>query len=173
MKRKNSLILFSLVVLLSSCKHSTDPAGIEEEKLREPLIQFNKTAAEIESEQIEAFLQRRQWNTEKSGTGLRYYIYKKGNGPQAVNGQVARVNFEISLINGTICYSTKDSGPREFKIGGSEVESGLHEGITYLQVGDKAKLILPSHLAYGLIGDQEKIPPRATIIYDIELLELK
>ena len=43
---------------------------------------------------------------------------------------------------------------------------------TYMKEGDKAKLILPSHLAYGLIGDQNKIPQKATIIYDIELLEL-
>ena len=53
------------------------------------------------------------------------------------------------------------------------VETGLHEGIKYMKVGEKAKMILPSHLAHGLIGDSKKIPPRSTIVYDIELLDLK
>ena len=54
-----------------------------------------------------------------------------------------------------------------------EVESGLHEAIQYLKVGDKAKVIIPSHLAHGIAGDFEKIPPRSTIIYDIHLIAVK
>jgi FKBP-type peptidyl-prolyl cis-trans isomerase FkpA len=53
------------------------------------------------------------------------------------------------------------------------VESGLHEGILYMNEGSKALLVIPSHLAHGLVGDMNKIPPKSTIVYDIELLELK
>jgi FKBP-type peptidyl-prolyl cis-trans isomerase len=52
------------------------------------------------------------------------------------------------------------------------VESGLEEGILLLQEGDKARFIMPPHLAHGLIGDRDKIPARATIIYDLELVSL-
>jgi FKBP-type peptidyl-prolyl cis-trans isomerase len=49
----------------------------------------------------------------------------------------------------------------------------LHEGIQLLHVGDKAIFILPSHLAHGLLGDEDKIPPHSAVIYDIELLGIR
>lgn len=168
-----SLIPCTILMVLLSCEGSGKKEKIDSEALKEPLIQVNKTAAEIESGQIDGYVKRHNWEVNKTGTGLRYLVYEKGTGEQAKTGQVARVNFEISLLNGTVCYSTKESGPQEFLIGESAVESGLHEGITYLHVGDKAKLILPSHLAHGLVGDLNKIPPRSTVIYDIELVGLK
>ena len=51
------------------------------------------------------------------------------------------------------------------------IESGLHEGISYMKEGDRAKIIIPSYLAHGLIGDLDKMPPLATIIYDIRLIK--
>jgi FKBP-type peptidyl-prolyl cis-trans isomerase len=52
-----------------------------------------------------------------------------------------------------------------------QVESGLHEGIKYMKKGEKARLILPPHLAHGLIGDMNKIPMNATLIYDIQVID--
>lgn len=173
LKASFTLIALALVCFFSCQSDSGTTKKMDEEMLKEPLIRANKTAAEIESEQIEAFVKRQEWGVTTTGTGLRYFVYRQGKGAKAEIGKTAKVNFEISLLNGTVCYSSKEKGPQQFRIGESEVESGLHEGITYLHVGDKAKLILPSHLAHGLIGDMNKIPPRSTIIYDIELLELK
>lgn len=171
--KSTSFRYFLLLVFFSCDSTNEKQKKIDEEKLRDPLIILNKTAVEKESEQIDMYVKRHNWDVIKTGTGLRYMIYHKGDGQQAKTGQKAKVNFEISLLNGTVCYSTKESGPQEFLIGESNVESGLHEGITYLHVGDKAKLILPSHLAHGLVGDLNKIPARSTITYDIELLEIK
>jgi len=108
-----------------------------------------------------------------TGTGLRYMIYKKGRGALAREGMVAVISFKVSLLNGRVCYTSDEKGPQEILIGQSDAESGLQEGITYLHVGDKAKMILPTHLAHGLIGDRDKIPPKSTIIYDVELLQLQ
>jgi len=55
----------------------------------------------------------------------------------------------------------------------SSVETGLHEGVKLMHVGEKATMILPSHLAYGLIGDEKRIPPRASVLYELELLSVK
>jgi FKBP-type peptidyl-prolyl cis-trans isomerase FkpA len=77
------------------------------------------------------------------------------------------------LLNGDLAYSSGQTGPKEFEIGHGGVESGLEEGILLLHVGDHAKFIVPSHLAFGLLGDQNKIPQRATLVYDIELVKLK
>jgi len=85
----------------------------------------------------------------------------------------AKVKFTVSLLNGTICYSSDSSGTESFLIDHDQVESGLHEGIKLMHEGDRAKFILPSHLAHGLIGDRARIPARAPIVYDIELIQLK
>ncbi|HOI87851.1 MAG TPA: FKBP-type peptidyl-prolyl cis-trans isomerase, partial [Lentimicrobium sp.] len=69
-------------------------------------------------------------------------------------------------------YNSDKDGLKEFLIGRGGVESGLEEGILLLRVGDKAKFIIPSHLGFGLLGDQNLVPPKSTLIYDLELISL-
>ncbi|MDA9267163.1 FKBP-type peptidyl-prolyl cis-trans isomerase [Salibacteraceae bacterium] len=110
----------------------------------------------------------------KTGTGLRYMVYEgKGEGEKAKDGQIATLDYKVSLMDGVEVYSSKEDGPRSFMIGQDNVETGLHEAVTYLKLGDKAHVILPSHLAHGLTGDNNKIPPRSTVIYNLELIGLK
>lgn len=165
-------LVFTLL-LLQSCSSDEQEHVVSYEEIKETLVEENKNAAQIESDQIDQYINRHQLDVISSGTGLRYQIYQKGTGVKAEDGQLALVHYTISLLNGKKCYSTIGDKPESFVIGHDNVESGLHEGITYMHVGDKAKFIIPSHLAHGLIGDQNKIPPRSTIIYDIELLGLK
>ncbi|MBI2279246.1 MAG: FKBP-type peptidyl-prolyl cis-trans isomerase [Bacteroidetes bacterium] len=169
------LIFLYILLGLFSCQEDekNDNTFLNEQQVKEVLINANKAAAEEESLQIDAYVKRRNLDVIVTGTGLRYQIYKKGHGEKATIGKRAVVSYEVSLIDGTVCYSTKEFGPEEFKIGSDRVESGLHEAICYMSVGDKAKIIIPSHLAHGLMGDSKKIPIRSTIIYDIELIKLK
>lgn len=174
---KRSWLLILLVVFMISCQSDKNNINnidnFSEKEIKEKLIEANKIAAQKESIQIDGYVSRRKLNVTKTGTGLRYFIYHKGKGEKAENGKIAIVKYEVSLIDGTVCYSTKEKGAEEFTIGKDNVESGLHEGITYMKVGDKAKIIIPSYLAHGLAGDFKKIPVRSTIIYDIELIALK
>jgi len=75
-------------------------------------------------------------------------------------------------LDGTKCYNT-DEKPEFFTVGKDYVESGLHEGIQFMSIGDKAIIIIPSHLGHGLAGDLKKIPFKSTIVYDIEFLDIK
>lgn len=170
-----SIFYIVIILVFFSCKNDGEKnnSNMSEQQVKETLIKVNKEAAEQESLQIDGYVTRRNLKVIKTGTGLRYQIYKNGNGEQASTGKRAVVAYEVSLIDGSVCYSTKELGPEEFKIGSDRVESGLQEGICYMRVGDKARIIIPSHLAHGLVGDFKKIPIRSTIIYDIELLKLK
>lgn len=170
-----SWCLILVGILLFACNGSEQNTDMElnPEQVKEALINANKAAAEEESLQIDGYVKRRKLDVITTGTGLRYQIYKKGDGEKAAIGKRAVVAYEVSLIDGRVCYSTKDTGPEEFKIGSDRVESGLVEAICYMSVGDKARVIIPSHLAHGLVGDFKKIPVRSTIIYDIELIKLK
>lgn len=168
-----SLIIVGMLLFACNGEEQNSNVELDPNQVKEALIAANKTAAEEESLQIDGYVRRRKLDVITTGTGLRYQIYKKGDGEKAAIGKRAVVAYEVSLIDGRVCYSTKEHGPEEFKIGSDRVESGLVEGICYMSVGDKARIIIPSHLAHGLVGDFEKIPVRSTIIYDIELIKLK
>ena len=143
------------------------------ENIKKPMMDVNKILVQKESDEIDQFVKMRNWDMVQTGTGLRIMIYEHGTGDSAKAGKRAKINYKISLLDGTECYSSEKSGPKEFLIGQDYVETGLHEGIQLLRTGDKAILILPSHLALGLLGDFEKIPARSTIVYDVELISLR
>jgi FKBP-type peptidyl-prolyl cis-trans isomerase FkpA len=170
-----NILLASLLVLMLSCNTETKKEAPlpSEQQIKKPLESVNKYLVKTEDEEINDFIARYNWKMTKTSTGLRYMIYKNGNGVKAEQGKLAKINFELRLINGTLSYSSKQEGTKEFEIGKSNAESGLQEGILLMRVGDKAKLIIPSHLAYGLHGDENKIPKRATLVYDVELLQVR
>ena len=110
---------------------------------------------------------------ELTGSGLRYLIYEKGGGDLVDSGRTVIINYTVNLIDGTLCYSSEINGTKGFALGKGEVENGLDEGVFYMRVGDKAKFILPSNLAYGLMGDGNKIPSHSVLIYDVELIDVR
>ncbi len=173
--------LLNLIVLLvisgiQSCgdghTKTTKNTNIQSKEFQDKLIEANKMYVKRENDEIDQYVAHRGWKMTTTGTGLRYMITQKGDGELAVNEKQAKVKYKITLLDGTLCYSSDLTGPKVFVIGKDNVESGLHEGIQLLHVGDKAMFILPSHLAHGLIGDENKIPPHSTVIYDIELIAL-
>ncbi|MCD4680177.1 MAG: FKBP-type peptidyl-prolyl cis-trans isomerase [Bacteroidales bacterium] len=170
------LIILFISTLLFACSDKNskqEKEHIDPKALKEPLIEANKDLVEAEEEQINDYITRYKWKMKLTESGLRYLIYKKTDREQASNEKLAKINYKVELLNGELCYSSEIDGPKEFVIGGGEVESGLNEAILLLKIGEKAKFIIPSHLAFGLTGDKDKIPLRASLIYDIELLELR
>jgi len=168
-----TLLLAGLLFLGASCKNKEpEPAPIDPAQLKESLMRVNKTLAHEENMAIDRYIERRSLKMERTGTGLRYLVLNPGNGPKAATGMRATVNYRIELLDGTYCYSSDSLGPHVFKVDEDQIESGIHEGIKYLSKGGKAKFILPSHLAHGLLGDQDKIPAKSSVVYDIEVVEL-
>jgi FKBP-type peptidyl-prolyl cis-trans isomerase len=83
------------------------------------------------------------------------------------------VAYKVFLLNGTECYSSDKDGLKEFRIGQDHVESGIHEMVQMMKTGDKVRFVLASARAHGLLGDGDKIPPRAPVLYEMELISLK
>ena len=112
---------------------------------------------------------------QKSGTGLRTYIYDTDSLKvrRAKRGDIAVVQYQLSLLDGEEIYATEEGEFQEFLVDFDDVERGLHEGIKQLKVGDKAIFILPAHMAHGITGDQIQIPPQATIVYDVHLIAIR
>ena len=165
-------LLITLCILTSCNNDKAVPITINPDKFKEPMVKANNHMVKVETEDINNYISRHEWNMLTTGTGLKYMIYKNGQGIQAKSGDIVKINFNVNLINGIECYSSKEKGPLEFVTGKAEVINGLEEAILLMKEGDKAKAIIPSHLAYGLLGDDDRIPKRATLIYDIEVLKI-
>jgi FKBP-type peptidyl-prolyl cis-trans isomerase len=171
---KYFLIIIVVSGILFSCNSGKKESSRKKIKpTTEELMDVNRLLVKKDSSKIAGYVHRKGWDMKETQTGLWYMIYHKGNGAIAHKGQLAIINYKVSLLNGTACYSSGISGPKQFKIGQGGVESGLEEGILLLHVGDKARFIMPPHLAYGLIGDDNKIPARAIIVYDVEVIDFR
>jgi FKBP-type peptidyl-prolyl cis-trans isomerase len=133
---------------------------------REKREEEKRAKAEAQMEKLAA-------GFEKTSSGLRYKIIQKGDGPKAEKGKTVAVHYEGSLESGQVfdsSYSRKQ--PIEFPLGMGQVIPGWDEGISLLQVGDKARFVIPSELAYGSRGAGGVIPPNATLIFDVELVSV-
>lgn len=132
-----------------------------------------KRAAALKAE-TEAKMEKLAAGFEKTESGLRYQFIQKGSGKQAENGKTVSVHYEGSLENGKVFDSSYPrKKPIEFKLGIGQVIEGWDEGIALLKVGDKARFVIPSDLGYGHAGAGGVIPPNATLIFDVELMDVK
>lgn len=107
-------------------------------------------------------------------SGLVYEDIEVGTGGAPETGQRVSVHYTGWLENGTKFDSSVDRGtPFTFIIGKGQVIPGWDEGVITMKVGGKRKLTIPPELAYGAYGAADVIPPNATLIFDVELLEIK
>lgn len=141
---------------------------------KEESIKMFKEFTEEEKEEIDNFIKRHpDWNLQATETGLYYSVYIQGEGELILPGETAIVKYNIVGLDGEEYYKSDSLGTESFKVDKADIESGIHQGIKYMSKGAKAKFIIPSHLAHGLIGDMDKIPPLSAVIYDIELIDIK
>jgi peptidylprolyl isomerase len=108
-------------------------------------------------------------------SGLVYEETKAGTGEQAMSGRIVKVHYTGTFPDGTVFDSSVKSGePIEFELGRGRVIKGWDEGIALMKVGGKARLTIPPYLGYGERGaGSGVIPPNATLVFDVELVEMK
>jgi FKBP-type peptidyl-prolyl cis-trans isomerase len=172
LKMKNIFCISLLAIALLACE--SEPKRVKNKVPdAETLVEMNKALTKAERIQIDRFVERKGWKMEESGSGLRFWQYWDGVGDSIRVGQEVEMNLIVSLLNGDTCYSYKSYGSEKFIVERQSMETGLHEAVQMMQRGAKAKVILPSHLAHGVTGDMNRIPQRSTVIYDVEILEVK
>jgi FKBP-type peptidyl-prolyl cis-trans isomerase len=177
--RKCIPVLWFCAALISACSAPTPPAApkplkVNQEKLEEELVRLNRLQALEESWKIRRYIYRQGWDMTPTGTGVYIrWIAPPKTGPKPQTNDEVLIDFEIFLLEGTSCYSSFETGPEWFRVDHDQVESGMHEAIKFLSEGDHVAIIIPSHMAFGLAGDMEKIPGNTPVLYHLELLRIQ
>lgn len=109
-----------------------------------------------------------------TATGLQYEDLQGGTGAEATHGKIVSVHYTGWLEDGTKFDSSLDRRqPFQFPLGARRVIAGWDEGVTGMKVGGKRKLVIPPQLGYGSRGAGGVIPPNATLIFEVELLDVR
>lgn len=168
------ILVTSFGLFACSEKPKPQPVVIDKQKLKDNIVNVNKPAVVMENDEINAWIKSHGYAMKTTGTGLRYFIFRENKkGKEIKPKDEVTVKYKVSLLDGTECYSSDKKGPRAFLVGADNVESGLHEAVQLMRQGEKAIFVLPSHLAFGLVGDRDKIPPKTAVVYEIEVAEVK
>ncbi len=161
--------------LVDGATHKTPKVDLQTygPKIQELQKSRASAMAEVEKKKGDVFLAKaaQEKGAKKTSSGLIYIEEKAGKGAQPKETDKVKVNYEGSLTDGTVFDSSVKRGqPATFPLNG--VIPCWTEGVQMMKVGGKAKLICPSSLAYGDHGAPPRIPPGATLVFNIELLDI-
>lgn len=146
----------------------------EQERLAEEQVLLNEERALAEDGILEQYLSDENIDVQPLPSGLYYIEEEKGDGPKVEEGQTVSVHYEGRLIDGTVFDSSFERDtPLDFVVGAGQVIPGWDEGISQMNVGGKALLVIPSKLGYGEQGAGQVIPPYSTLIFEVELVDAK
>lgn len=162
-----------LLVLVACGTDGPSPPAPSPKEQQHALEEANQRAMRIEERDITGFVARHHLDTRTSGTGVRWQLLRDMPGDSARPDDVVKVAYRMELIDGKVAYESAPGQPESFRVEHDEVESGLHEAVQHLSPGDSAIVIIPSYRAFGLIGDQQRVPPRSTVIYHIALIDVR
>lgn len=170
------IISFMMFGACSCNRNSSNPEPPDmktiEKEYKEPMMDWNHAKVRDQDMMIQKYAERRNWDMTRTESGLFYSIYENGSGMPADSGMTATFHYDLHLLDGRFCYSSDSTGPRSIKLGRAQIESGLEEALLSMRQGDKAHIIIPPHLAYGMPGDGNRIPADAILVYNVELSEL-
>ena len=105
-------------------------------------------------------------------SGLKYLDQEIGNGALAESGKYVSVHYTGTLEDGTQFDSSRGRGAFKFRLGAGQVIEGWDEGVAGMKVGGHRMLVIPPGLGYGSEGAGSVIPPFATLVFNVELLEV-
>ena len=177
-KPNNLIIVFFL--LLISCKHSyQDKITVEkDDEIQNFFIHANKKIIQNEEVKIDSLIRETGFPFFRDSTGIRFSINTHNTSfdtlASPVDGDVVSIAYncfvfdDIENISDSYLVDTIS-----FKIGYSKQMRGLNYGIKLLQIGDKAKIIIPSYLGFGMSGYGKSVPPYSTLLLNVKLLNIE
>lgn len=155
-----------LLLVMAACGSPKEqaPQGVATSRDRQILQDVNKYLSEKEQDILAAYVARQQLDMSQSPSGYYYQVVEQGRGGAVANGSEVRLHGRIFLIDGTACYSYTEQRPFELVVGAHSDIKVLNTALLGMKEGSKLRFVFPAHMAYGLLGDGNKIPPRSPLV---------
>lgn len=146
----------------------------EQQRIMEQQMQANEQRALDEDGLLEQYLLDEGISVAPRESGLYFVEKEKGSGQPVTPGSKVFVHYEGRLLDGTVFDSSYERDePLDFEVGTGQVIPGWDEGLSLMNVGGKALLVIPSHLGYGDRGAGELIPPYSTLVFEVEVVDVQ
>lgn len=170
------LILSLVLVTFSACQNTPTPSQPEVEltpsEQREASIERNRERLAAERHYLESYADSSGLAWTRTGTGLRYFIYESNNDQLIQQEEIIELDYTLSLLTGEQVWSSADKGPMMMRVNkDNDAVLGMHEAALLLHKGDSAAILIPSHLAWGIAGDPQGIPPMSPVLYNVRIHE--
>lgn len=165
-----------LAALLAACAGETTPEPEPEPVSTQEAAPTDEAVSDISdpttatyAPELDVHIERMQ----RTDSGMYFEIVKEGTGATVEPGQTAVVNYTGWLPNGTQFDSSRGREPFAFSVGAGQVISGWDEGVAGMAIGEQRLLVIPPDLGYVAVGAGGTIPPDATLVFEVELLEIR
>ncbi len=167
------LVLFSLAACGDQKATGSVVSSSEEVKNNKdaPYVEGNKNIMRRENEEMQMFIQRYGWQMQRTPSGLYIEILNPGKGDLYKEGDPVNLEYRTFLLTGEMIYCSDSLGLKHFIVNRSEGIDALHEAVQMLRPDAKARLVIPSYLAYGVAGDGDRIQAFQPIMMEIHLTE--
>jgi FKBP-type peptidyl-prolyl cis-trans isomerases 1 len=164
-----------LLLSLSQCSGQGENQATERRQPnQEERMDARRSFVEKEMSSIELYLADRNLDMQRSGTGLFYQVDRHERDTLRIeSGDRVFYHYQIYLLNGTLLYASAEGQPAALQVDREDAIIGLHEALKYLSLGDSGRFVIPSHLAYGISGDQKKVPPLTALHYDLQVVAIE
>ncbi len=167
-------VIYSISVfcfaMLCACDDQQNQNMPSDAELQAELLRMNQDKSKEENDSIAHYIAKKGWQMTTLKNGIRYEMIEAGKGDSVKMGEVLTVSYKVFLLNDKLCYESTPADPVTFKVGEDHIESGLHEVVKKSRKGDRIRIILPSILAFGFTGDNNKIPGDSPLCYELFIL---
>ncbi|WP_417612997.1 FKBP-type peptidyl-prolyl cis-trans isomerase [Owenweeksia hongkongensis] len=173
-----SIYLFIVGFAAISCQCSSKQSKGEDHEQRpmteDEQVEVQRDFLRKERESIDAYIKDRNLKVERTGLGMYYTILVDSSAIEMVETEdIVEYEYDISMLNGSLLFTSRQLGNGHIKIDKQDAEIGLHESLKKLGLGDKGLFILPSHLAFGVAGDQDRVPPKTALVYELKVVKIQ
>lgn len=179
------IVIFLFVIFFTSCSKSpnedfavgrNEQENIQKEKqqkVENSLTEANKIVSAKERERIKSYAERRNITLEEY-SGVYFFENRKGNCETIKDNNIVSVRYKCEYLNGEIVEFEGKENTKTFKVSAdTDVVFGMKIGVKKLSKGSKAVVIVPDNLAFWLNEQGEKIKASATLVYDLEIIDVK
>ena len=164
------LFISFVFTLCMACGHKQDVNTKDKKSQlnKQDMEALNQYMTAKDRERIINYIERKDLSMEENPMGIWYSIIDEGESPKIKDNDRVVIEYECSLLDGLLCYSSEDDGYKIVTVGKNEFGAGLDYGLKMLGRGGEALFIIPPFMAFGLKGDGDKIPSRSVLVFSVK-----